>query len=167
MRKGRLAAIAKDRLAYQEYVETRDALDKSIASTYSKLQKKDGPKSSKKKKKGETNGVNGVNGVSGPPVPLPNPASLGLGPDDGGQLVVPEALMQLVHTRQEWESLVGSALEEMEETLPGRTRGLPPYSVFEGVDEEVRRQVDLYSGRRCDFAGADDRMDTSHANGVP
>ena len=49
-RKVRLAAIAEDRLAYQEYVENRDAIDKQISTLYSKYQKKDGPKSSKKKK---------------------------------------------------------------------------------------------------------------------
>ena len=49
-RRARLAAIAEDRLAYHEYVESRDAIDKQIATLYSKLQKKDGPKANKKKK---------------------------------------------------------------------------------------------------------------------
>ena len=48
-RRRRLAAIAKDRLAYQEYVDTRDSLDKAITNLYAKLQKRDGPKSNKKK----------------------------------------------------------------------------------------------------------------------
>ncbi len=112
-RKARLAEIARDRLAYQEYVDVRDGLDKNITLTYAKLQKKDGPKVMKKKKKGELNGgINGVNGIAGPPVPLPNPASSGLTHDDEGQLVVPEALMSLVHARMEWEECIGKAFEE-------------------------------------------------------
>ena len=50
-RKERLAAIARDRLGYQEYLELRDAIDKNITTLFSKLQKKDVPKLSKKKKK--------------------------------------------------------------------------------------------------------------------
>ena len=105
----RLVEIARDRLAYQEYVDTREALDKNIMSIYSKLQKKDAPKINKKKKaKGESGangnggGANGVNGVGGSStVPLPNPASLGLGPDEDNVLVVPETLRQLVETRDQ------------------------------------------------------------------
>jgi len=122
----------------------------------------------KKKKKVETNGgVNGVNGVAGPPVPLPNPASSGLSHDDEGQLVVPEALMNLVHTRMEWEECLGKAFEEREHEFPGRTRGLPSRGVFEGVDAEVRKQLDQYSGRQCGSGGADVTMNIgSQANGV-
>ncbi|KAG1782554.1 hypothetical protein EV702DRAFT_1232253 [Suillus placidus] len=42
-RKECLAAIARDQLGYQEYLDLRSALDKSITSTYSKVQKKDEP----------------------------------------------------------------------------------------------------------------------------
>lgn len=140
-RKRRLAAIAKDRLAFQEYIEGRDAIDKSITATFTKLQKKDGPKASKKKKKSDVNGTNGVNGAGGPPVPLPNPASIGLGPDEEDKLVVPESLRDLVDTRRSWVDYIGGAFEEMEHEFPGRPRGLPDRSVFEGVEEEVRREL--------------------------
>jgi len=166
-RKGRLAEIARDRLAYQEYVDVRDGLDKNITSTYAKLQKKDGPKVTKKKKKAELNGgINGVNGIAGPPVPLPNPASSGLAHDDEGQLVVPEALMSLVHTRMEWEECIGKAFEEREREFHG-SRGLPSRSVFEGVDAEVRKQLNQYSGRQYASGNVDIAMDIgSQANGV-
>ncbi|KAK2460685.1 hypothetical protein APHAL10511_007155 [Amanita phalloides] len=50
-RRARLAAIARDRLAYQEYLELRDSIDKNISTLFGKLQKKDGPKIGRKKKK--------------------------------------------------------------------------------------------------------------------
>ena len=161
-RRQRLVAVARDRLAYQEYVDTREALDKNISSMYSKLQKREGPKTSKKKKKGGDRereremsaGINGVNGMangvggagsgngSGPAViPLPNPASLGLGPDEDNTLVVPDTLKSLVETRRQWVDVIGGSFEEMERETPGRVRGVPLKSVFESVDEEVREKL--------------------------
>lgn len=168
-RRARLTEAARDRLAYQEYVDTREALDKNIASAYAKLQKKEGPKASKKKKKGgdvrgerererereASAGLNGVNGMvngigggggpggagvnAGPVVvPLPNPASLGLGPDEDNTLTVPETLKGLVETRRQWVDVIGGSFEEMERETSGRVRGVPARSVFEGVEEEVR-----------------------------
>lgn len=146
VRRKRLADIARDRLAYQEYVDTREALDKNIMAIYSKLQKKDAPKISKKKKaKGDNisgggGGANGVNGIAGPSaVPLPNPASLGLGPDEDNVLAIPETLKQLVETREQWVSVVGGGFEEEEGRNPGRVRGVPQRSVFEGIEEEMKR----------------------------
>lgn len=161
-RRGRLAEIARDRLAFQEYVDAREALDKNIMAMYTKLQKKDGPKVSKKKKKGDAaaNGTNGVNGVSGSAaVPLPNPASLGLGPDEDNVLVVPEALRHLVETRQQWVDVIGSSFDESEERVPGRVRGVPQKSVFDGIEEEVKRELGpsaIFSSKRKDSAS--DRM---------
>ena len=140
-RKARLADIARDRLAYQEYVEVRDSIDKNISLAYTKLQKKDGPKINKKKKKGDANSsVNGINS-NGAVVPLPNPASIGLGPDEDGMLAVPDALRTLVDTRREWVDVIGAAFEEKEREFPGLMRGLPQKSVFEGIDEEVRQEL--------------------------
>ncbi|PFH53570.1 hypothetical protein AMATHDRAFT_73369 [Amanita thiersii Skay4041] len=50
-RRTRLVAIARDRLAFQEYLELRDSIDKNITTMFGKLQKKDGPKIGRKKKK--------------------------------------------------------------------------------------------------------------------
>jgi transcriptional adapter 3 len=138
-RKARLAEIARDRLAYQEYVEVRDSIDKNINITYTRLQKKDGPKVNKKKKKGEVT-VNGI-GTNGVAAPLPNPASIGLGPDDENTLAVPDALRTLVETRREWVDVIGGAFEAKEMECPGRIRGLPQKSVFEGIEEDVRQEL--------------------------
>lgn len=142
-RRTRVIEIARERLAYQEYCDVRDTLDKNITAMYSKLQKKDGPKVNKKKKKAEPAAVNGVNGSATPvvPVPLPNPAALGLGPDEENTLVVPDALRQLVETRRNWVSVIGGGFEEQEQQTPGRVRGVPQKSVFEGIEEEVRREL--------------------------
>ncbi|KAG9318057.1 histone acetyltransferases subunit 3-domain-containing protein [Chiua virens] len=140
-RKERLANIAKDRLGYQEYLELRDSLDKSIVSLYSKLQKKDAPKLGKKKKKGPEVGgsVNGVGTCV--ELPKPPPSALGLGPDDDLYLVVPDQLKQLVETRQQWVATVGGVFDEKERIFPGRIWGLPDRSIYEGLEEAVKRDA--------------------------
>ena len=138
-RKQRLVEIARDRLAYQEYMEARDSLDKNITTVYTKLQKKDAPKTIKKKKKG----VVSANDHAGseppqPPAPIPCPAALGLGPDADNKLVIPDTLKDLVRTRKQWVQAVGGVFDTKQTESPGRIWGVPPKSVFEGVDEEVR-----------------------------
>ncbi|KZT03474.1 uncharacterized protein LAESUDRAFT_333434 [Laetiporus sulphureus 93-53] len=140
-RRTRLAAIARDRLGYQEYLDLRDSIDKNITTLYSKLQKKDGPKSSKKKKKSaEPNGVaNGtLDGLAALP---PCPAALGLAQDEQKRLSVPEQLKKLVQTRRQWVDTVGGIFDEKETESPGRIYGLPKTSVYEGIEEEVRREL--------------------------
>lgn len=159
-RRERLASIAKDRLGYQEYLELRDSLDKSIISLYSKLQKKDAPKIHKKKKKGpEVNG--NVNG-SGTPVELPKPppSALGLGPDDDLYLAVPDQLKQLVETRRNWVTLVGGVFDEKERTWPGRIWGLPQRSAYEGLEEVVKRDAQKPPQQN----GSDSGPRTTHQN---
>ncbi|KAL4065158.1 histone acetyltransferases subunit 3-domain-containing protein [Scleroderma citrinum] len=137
-RRERLVAIAKDRLAYQEFLDLRESLDKTILATYSKLQKKDAPKLSRKKKKGpEGNGTPGA-----VEIPKPPPSALGLGPDDDLHLVIPDQLKQLVETRQQWMTSVGSVFEEKERECPGRIWGLPNKSIYEGLEEVVKRELD-------------------------
>lgn len=138
-RKQRLVEIARDRLAHQEYMEARDSLDKNITTVYTKLQKKDAPKTIKKKKKG----VVSANDHAGseppqPSAPVPCPAALGLGPDADNNLVVPDTLRDLVRTRKQWVQTVGGVFDTKQKENPGRIWGLPPKSVFEGIDEEVR-----------------------------
>ncbi|KAJ8699217.1 Transcriptional regulator [Pleurotus ostreatus] len=147
-RRERLVAIARDRLAYQEYVELRDSIDKNINSLFSKLQKKDGPKLGRKKKgkaseaaaptpvpqKTNGNGGKPLGGISALP---PCPAALGLGPDDENKLVLPEHLKQLVETRRQWVDQVGAVFEEKEREEPGRVWGVPKESVFRGIEDEV------------------------------
>ncbi|KAF9239131.1 histone acetyltransferases subunit 3-domain-containing protein [Melanogaster broomeanus] len=141
-RRERLASISKDRLGYQEYLDLRDSLDKSIASLYSKLQKKDAPKLGKKRKKGpEVNGNANGSGIS-VELPKPPPAAIGLGPDDDLRLVVPEQLKQLVETRQQWVATVGGIFEEKERECPGRIWGLPKTSIYEGLEEAVKHDLE-------------------------
>ncbi|TFK25743.1 hypothetical protein FA15DRAFT_668079 [Coprinopsis marcescibilis] len=169
-RKERLAAIARDRLGYQEYLEIRDMIDKNITNLYAKLQKKDVPKLNKKKKKvlagaaaashaasqaalqANINGVsssfteNGENGTPGPgqhtgqAIP-PCPAALGMTPDEENRLMVSDQLKQLVDTRKQWVEQVGSVFQKKQEESPGRIWGFPEKSVYEGIDEEVMGKV--------------------------
>ncbi|KIJ63360.1 hypothetical protein HYDPIDRAFT_29612 [Hydnomerulius pinastri MD-312] len=152
-RRERLASIAKDRLGYQEYLDLRDSLDKSIAATYSKLQKKDAPKLGRKKKKGPE--ING-NGVA---VELPKPplSALGLGPDDDLRLVVPDQLKQLVETRRQWVATVGGIFDKKEREFPGRIWGLPKTSIYDGLEEAVRHDLE----RSLQLNGIDSRQRTT------
>lgn len=144
-RKERLAAIARDRLGYQEYIDLRDSIDRNITNTFSKLQKKDVPKLGKKKKKLNDPSVNGTpSGTMTPAgVPPPCPAALGLGPDDNNKLVLSEQLRQLVDTRRQWVDAVGGVFDEKQRENPGRIWGLPKQSVYEGIDEEVRLMLSV------------------------
>ncbi|RPD59303.1 hypothetical protein L226DRAFT_536321 [Lentinus tigrinus ALCF2SS1-7] len=151
-RRARLAAIAEDRLAYQEYVDSRDAIDKSITTLYSKLQKKDGPKVNKKKKQKSVDLPSGVNGITGTAALPPCPAALGLNPDEHNQLHIPEQLNELVRTRRNWVDIVGGVFEEKERESPGRIWGFPQESVFQGVDEEVRAQLERLGPARSTVA---------------
>jgi len=131
VRKSRLAAIAKDRLAYQEYVEVRDSVDRNLLNTFSKLQKRDLPKPPKKKAK-----VDASEEILGNPLG-PCPAALGLGPDEDHKLVVTDQMKDLVQTRRKWCDVVGGELREMQEKHPGRLWGFPTETIYEGVSEEV------------------------------
>lgn len=140
-RRARLAEIARDRLAYQEYLDLREALDKNISNLYTKLQKKDGPKSHKKKKKpSELNGLSGLPNGNG--LPAPSPAALGLITDEEHHLTIPDQLKQLVETRRQWVERVGVIFEQKEKDCPGRIYGLPNTSIYEGVEEEVNQELD-------------------------
>ncbi len=117
-------------------------MDKVISGLYTKLQKKDGPKVNKKKKKavdvnGSANGTTNGNGL-----PPPCPAALGLGPDEENRLVVPEQLKHHVNARREFVDYIGSNFAEIESEHPGRLYGLPQKSVFEGIEEEIQRELE-------------------------
>jgi transcriptional adapter 3 len=140
-RRARLAAIARDRLGYQEYLELRDALDKNISGLYTKLQKKDGPKSHKKKKKpSELGGTSGL--LNGSALPPPSPAALGLIQDDELHLSIPDQLKQLIQTRRQWVDTVGAVFDQKERENPGRIYGLPKTSVYEGIEDEIRQELE-------------------------
>jgi transcriptional adapter 3 len=125
-------------------LDVRDSIDKNIVGLYTKLQKKDLPKVSKKKKKPEGVAPANAGGKegSGVVVPLPNPAALGLGPDETNTLVVNDALKRLVDTRRQWINVVGAVFEEKERENPGRIWGIPQKSVYEGLEEDVQRELE-------------------------
>lgn len=141
-RRARLTAIARDRLGYQFYLEDREDLDKCISNLYAKLQKKsEGPKSHKKKKKvPELNGA--TNTPNGTAVIAPSPAALGLAPTDDYELNVPEQLKQYVQTRRRYVDAVGKVFEGKERESPGRIYGLPSTSIYEGIEEDVQRELE-------------------------
>ncbi|KAF8061748.1 histone acetyltransferases subunit 3-domain-containing protein [Lyophyllum atratum] len=145
-RRARLVSIARDRLGYQEYLDLRDSIDKNITNTYAKLQRKDVPKLSKKKKHTKSDpsldAANGVAASTGAGVlPGPCPAALGLQTDDEMQLRITDQLKQLVDTRRQWVDEVGRVFEEKQREQPGRVWGFPLESVYQGVDEEVRKML--------------------------
>jgi transcriptional adapter 3 len=140
-RKTRLAAIARDRLGYQEYLDLRDNLDRNITALYAKLQKKDQPKPNKKRKK-EGSSSNGARAGSEPPaLPAPTAAALGLSPDDYHRLNVPEQLNLLVETRRKWVDHIGGQMAEIQAEQPGRVWGLPAKSIYEGIEDEVKKEL--------------------------
>lgn len=151
-RKERLAAIARDRLGYQEYIDLRESIDKNISNMYAKLQKKDIPKLGKKKKKGLGLDVNGNSSSTSllPPGSLsgiaPHPAALGLNPDEDHTLVISDQLKQLVETRRQWVDQVGAVFEEKQRENAGRIWGLPKKSVFEGIEDEVKVSLSAQNG---------------------
>ena len=143
-RKRRLASVARDRLAYQEYLGLRECIDNNIVTAYTKLQSKDGPKASKKKKKVDGAGQNGGKGKdgNGAGAPLPNPAGLGLGPNSENRLVVNDGLAQLVDTRRRWVDLIGGVFDQKDKETPGRIWGLPQRSIYDGIEEDIKRDME-------------------------
>lgn len=135
-RRARVFAIAQDRLAHQEYVETREVLDRQISSVYSRLQKRDSVKSAsaKKRKKPGSAAMMEDREKEKPQ----SPAALGLGPDASGRLVVSEQLKQAVHLRRQWVDIVGGAMVKKQEEHPGRLWGMPSKSIYEGIEEDVK-----------------------------
>ena len=166
-RKQRLVEIARDRLAYQEYMEARDSLDKNITTVYTKLQKKDAPKTIKKKKKGVVSANDHAGSEPPQPLgPIPCPAALGLGPDADNKLVIPDTLKDLVRTRKQWVQAVGGVFDTKQKASPGRIWGLPPKSAFERVDEEVRIALGKDKGKTYGGAGEPMQVDNSGDSAV-
>jgi transcriptional adapter 3 len=125
-------------MAYQEYVETREVMDRQINTVYSRLQKRDSVKSipaKKRKKPGSAALMEDKDKEKDKPS---SPATIGLGPDPSGKLVVSEQLKQAVHLRRQWVDLVGGALVKKQEEQPGRLWGLPSKSIYEGLEEDIK-----------------------------
>lgn len=143
-RKARLASIARDRLAYQEYVDVRESLDRSISGLYTRAQKKDVAKHSdrrKKEKRKEQQRRAADKDKDDDAATTEEshlcPAALGLGPDENNTLFVTRQLQDLVRTRREWVEQVGAIFEGKEEEQPGRICGMPPESVYADMEHEI------------------------------
>jgi transcriptional adapter 3 len=141
-RRTRLHSIAQDRLAYQEYLETRDVLDRQITTVYTRLQKKDSVKSAnlKKRKKPGSSAAQAEREEKEKEKEreMMCLAALGLGPDPTGKLVVPESLQHAVRLRRRWVDVVGKELTRKQELNPGRLYGVPSKSIYEGIDADVK-----------------------------
>ncbi|KAG8927636.1 Transcriptional regulator [Tulasnella sp. 417] len=137
-RKNRLLSIARDRLAYQDYQNTLDSLEKSITAGYTKMLKaaaKAAPKKGKKDK--DKPGVPGGTTVAeGDP---------GVGTGYGGQVVLnpPDSLLEKVRLRDRWVSVFGKAMDEWERREPGRLTGLPERSIYEGLQGDGGGEASL------------------------
>ncbi|KDQ18650.1 hypothetical protein BOTBODRAFT_171450 [Botryobasidium botryosum FD-172 SS1] len=110
-RKDRLLAIAKDRLAHQDYLNHLDLLNRYISGSFARLFK---PKPGSKKRK------------SGP------------GTESEKKIVldVPDTLLEKVELRKKFKEAVGSAMDEWEAKEPGRIYGLPQSSIYDNIGDD-------------------------------
>ncbi|KIY48098.1 hypothetical protein FISHEDRAFT_44014 [Fistulina hepatica ATCC 64428] len=146
-RKARLAAIARDRLGYQEYIECLEAMDKNIVSQYSRLQRRQRDARQAQRRRREKDqrrdgqrkdGKDSKESKDADDGPEPCPSAFGLGPDEDNVLVVDEQLTRLVQLRKDWVESVGVMFEKRDKEGPGRIRGMPTESIYQGIEEEVR-----------------------------
>ncbi|CAK9782763.1 hypothetical protein CC85DRAFT_285628 [Cutaneotrichosporon oleaginosum] len=105
-RKARLVKQAESRLAYNEYQNYLEAMDKFIETEWAKRTKKHGSGGKKKM----VNGV--VVGEGRPPV---NPE-----------------LLRVVRLRQQWVETVGTVLKKRPE---GEVLGIPQHSIYDGIGD--------------------------------
>jgi len=112
-RKSRLANIAQHRLAYSEYSQSLDGIEKSIETAWVKRVKKYGATP----KKSSTEGT-------------PAPGS--------GRPPVPENVMKLVNVRRSWVDTVGKTMAARPK---GEVVGIPEASIYEGLGEDVDERV--------------------------
>ena len=116
-RKSRLADIARHRLAYAEYNQSLDGIEKSIETAWVKRVKKHGA-APKKGRHSSTEGTPAPGGSSRPPVP--------------------ENVKKLVAVRRGWVDSVGKTMMARPR---GEVTGIPEESIYEGLGEEVDERV--------------------------
>jgi transcriptional adapter 3 len=136
-RRQRVHTIALKRLAFQEYADHRETLDRHISTIYSRLQKRDTVKSASAKKRKKPGSATPAEEKD--KEKPHSPAALGLGPDPAGKLVVSEQLKEAVELRGAWVNKIGSELQQIQEDNPNhRMWGLPSKSIYEGIEEDVK-----------------------------
>lgn len=108
-----MLSIARDRLAHQDYQNTLDGLEKPIASAYAKIVKAFTPKKKKEKAGG---------GGDDPKPVLPV------------VLETSDQITEKIRLRDKWVEVFGTAMQEWEGREPGRLMGLPPTSIYDGLE---------------------------------
>lgn len=128
-RKARLARVAKDRLAYGEYQNVLDEVEKSIEAAWAKRTKKHGSGG----KQVLRDGV-----ISGP-----------------GRPPVPESFKQKLSVRERWIKQVGKT---MLDRPMGEVIGMPTKSIYEGLREgnEEKDEKAVDESMEVDEADADE-----------
>ncbi|PVG02196.1 hypothetical protein CPB86DRAFT_870487 [Serendipita vermifera] len=134
-RKKRLLAIAEMRLAYAEYEEIKEGMERNISNMFSKLGNSGVPKVTRKKKKEKDKvaAAAAVDPASGGPAGI---SGLGLVGMDGN-LQIPAEIYEPVKVLKQWKATLGAMYDQLEAETPGLIRGLPQKSIYEGIEDEL------------------------------
>ncbi|KAH7093936.1 histone acetyltransferases subunit 3-domain-containing protein [Auriculariales sp. MPI-PUGE-AT-0066] len=126
-RKARLLALAEDRVAYQDYLDSKESMERNLLAMYQKQQKPriTAPPVNKKKKQVKTDEPAG---------PQPHPAGTGFTLTTDGHLHVPATMKKLVDTRNRFVDAVTPGLAAREREEPGTYWSLPPTSIYESLN---------------------------------
>lgn len=54
-----------------------------------------------------------------------------------GTVEVPDDIKEMLHALEMWKEHVGKAFEEKQKERPGLVWGLPPTSIYEGLDKDI------------------------------
>ncbi|CAG8637400.1 14954_t:CDS:2, partial [Acaulospora colombiana] len=134
-RKKRLLAIAEMRLAYAEYEEIKEGMERNISNMFAKLGNSGVPKVTRKKKKEKDKvaAAAAVDPASGGPAGI---SGLGLVGMDGN-LQIPTEIYEPVKVLKQWKATLGAMYDQLEAETPGVIRGLPQKSIYEGIEDEL------------------------------
>ena len=135
MRKKRLLEIAKVRIAYCEYESIKEGMENNIAAAFSRIGKSHATKSSKKNKKTKDRFASSfvVDPGNSGPAGIPG---LGIFAMDG-TVEVPDDIKEMLHSLEAWKEHVGNAFEQKQVEQPGLVWGLPPTSIYDGLDKDI------------------------------
>ena len=135
MRKKRLLEIAKVRIAYCEYESIKEGMENNIAAAFSRIGKSHATKTPKKNKKTKDRFSSSfvVDPGNGGPAGIPG---LGIFAVDG-TVEVPDDIKEMLHSLEAWKEQVGNAFEQKQVEQPGLVWGLPPTSIYDGLDKDI------------------------------
>ena len=135
MRKKRLLETAKVRIAYHEYEAIKEGIENNIAAAFSRIGKSGASKTPKKNKKTKDRIASSLvmDLGNGGPAGIPG---LGIFAMDG-TVEVPDDIKEMLHSFEMWTEHVGKAFAQKQEERPGLVWGLPPTSIYEGLDQDI------------------------------